>query len=397
MVRGQGHGWLEIAALIPLAVAWMAQHTTTLGWSAMLLALAVEMLRWATDAGGKPTGVVPLSRASEPAVHGGEGPDEADARKPEATAGTGDSRETPESDQSLPTGGIAPPAGASLEYVSVVLLRSRADVTPEVFNASLRRRGRRDARVVPGVAERSALPTAASAFRIALGETSLDVSPYGHPLESAQLDSAVAQSWDWPEAAASVAGHEAHMVLRSVSAWHEDPPAVVGLHRAAHAALAEFTPVTAVLWPAAGRLTRSPAGSDAESATDEPAHFPRMCISYRSCRVEQGDSAVFVSDTVGLCGFGLPDVQVLTRTEPDSEVSSLVYETAQRLFFAGCRLQDDQVWPGASGEEWSMARARALCPPEREVIQLTRRDVCSRSPVQSPDDPASLSGRSEPV
>ncbi len=353
----------------------------------------MELLRWATDASGKPSEAKLPDRRPDPAVRGSGRPEEASGQIAEVPPNAHDTPERSGPDQRTPTKEATAPAVAPLEYVSVVLLRSLADMTPEVFNASLRRRGRRDAVILPMAMTRDSLPAAESAFQIALGEARLEVAPCGHPLESAQLDSAVAQSWDWPEVAASVAEHEAHIVLRSVWASNEDRAEVVRLHQAAHAALAEFTPVAAVLWPSAGRLTRSPAVSDPGLSTSEPADLPRVCISYRSCRLEQGDSPVFVSDTVGLCGFGLPDVQVITHTEPDSEVSSLVYDLAQRFFFMGGRLPAGQVWQGTSGA-WAMARAKAICPPEREVIQLTRCGGSGQIDVESPSDSAPPAGPS---
>ena len=78
----------------------------------------------------------------------------------------------------------------------------------------------------------------------------------------------------------------------------------------------------------------------------------------------------YVSDSVGLHAFGLPDVQIATETEPDETVSVALYRLVERFFCKGCEEQDGSEIDLADGGRWRVTRCRAVFPPDREVIEL---------------------------
>lgn len=375
MIRRQRSGWIEIMALVPLAVAWIAQHTTVVGWVAMLLALALELLRWATTtvpvktrAGGT------ASRRSAPSCETLTEIATPDARTDGPVRPARDAVAVSEAAAAAAPPQPARPTEPPLECVSVAVLRTVAAAAPDVFHASLRRMGCRDAELMATSSRDRQVGAAPDAgpFWVLAGSIELEVSAKSTPVDAAQIEFAVAQSWDWPEAAGAVSSHEGHVVFRSYRPATVGRAEVVDLHHRAHAAVAEFAPVVAVLWPGAGRLISAAAMPRSSPGLADAAALARSCISFRACPLEEGESQGFVSDTVGLSGFGLPDLQVVSRNEPDEEVSSLVYELAQRFFAVGCDLREGQTLEGADGQQWSVHFTKSMCPPDRDVVQLVR-------------------------
>ena len=185
------------------------------------------------------------------------------------------------------------------------------------------------------------------------------------------LDYATRQTWDWPEAAESVGGHVAHVVVTTRAAANTSPALIVRLHHLAHAALSEFAPVLAVLWPEAGRLVPAASLADLCSRLDDPDALTSSCVNYRVFPLEGSDAGWFVADSVGLHAFGLPDVQVVTEGQPGEAVSAVVYELAGRFFSQGCSVKENDLLTVADGDQWQATRARARFGPDRDVLDVS--------------------------
>lgn len=386
---------LHGAALVLVAVAWSAGHVTLLGWASLLFACVVELLLRlprktdqaqpslieqasagdSADAAVAATGTAASLEASPAGID-----DLKAGVLSQLTAGTvPEAQPGPAIDGGVPAqaGPPAPP------FTTWVLLQRPWEAAGDVFFASLRRGGLRDAEL------RSKSPQEPLAVHV--GAIDLHVTSESRRAPQSQLDYAAAQSWDWPDAASAISAHTAHVLLTTRTTVDTPRLDVVRLHCRAQAALAEFAPVVAVVWPDAGRLLPVSALSEPARSGQEVPSATASCINFRlfpfteqaSAEQPVADQAVgepssggqpadrYVSDSVGLHAFGLPDVQVCTDGEPNEQVSAVLYQMADRIFAEGWAAGGDAILDLGELGRWQGARTPAFFAPEREVINLT--------------------------
>lgn len=396
-----GHGrrtWrLEILVLLLIAGAWWAGHLTFAGWATLITAVFLEsVILWSCrgmgrqELGSTPAlppsaispGAPPIPPDEAGSVQTGASPAEAPLLpiKPgsqasaatQAPGGEAPSSKEPSGPTETSTGEPAacvpkplPPDEPTRAVTTCALLAAPCEVTAEVFFASLRRGGLREAELLAG-------PVGDKTIRIRTGEIVIELSAEAQRLNQAEINYATTQSWDWPEAATVVAKHAAHVVLITRAAERIPRTEIVRLHRRAQAALAEFAPVVAVLWPGAGRLMPAPGHSgpvEGEAGDFSPTE---ICVNFRMFPPAEGQAGPFVSDSVGLHVFGLPDVQIPGDREPDDAVSMVLYRAAEQIFADGCDVKDgDWLDLGELGR-WRVSRVRSRFEPERGVIELSQ-------------------------
>ena len=371
---GRARWLLEALVLLPVAVAWQVQHTTALGWIALLVAFGIESLCWITGlfvAAPKSTRLSPPpGRPSKNAL----------PRRARASAARSASNATPTASPGAVRSSESSDA-PRIAFTTVALLGAVRGIAPEVFHASLRRVGQRDAELPdPAGSGQIGGTTGSTPGRVAVraGPMLLELTAIPSPLPSAEVQNAAAQTWDWPEAAQVAAPHVAQIVITSRSPVRMDRVEIVRLHHRAHAALAEFDPIVAVLWRGPGRLAPTNALAElagrAGAEAFGTAEAMACCVNFRCFPIGQTESgeARFVSDTVGLHVFSLPDLQVVSDGRPDESVSAAIYELAHRFFAGGCDVRDGQTWTCSRGDQWQAAYRTALSQPTRNVVQLER-------------------------
>ncbi len=454
-VREGSRSWpAEAVVLLLVVAAWIAQHTSALGWVALLGALGIEVLGWITfrprgerspllkppltDLGDPPIDAGPSSAALPaersaaeslpPECAGAEGQedegeeptesvtDPANLEGPTVEAEVGgdhgtepapaeedtDHAEPEDVDDAVPeevddaepeeVNDPRPTAGTSIEeliirpalpidFTTIVLLGSAWEAAGEVFLASLRRTGQRDAELLSVPPDDQGPGPARERIKIRTGPMTLQLAGAPRPVGQDQIDYAAAQSWDWLEASSSVAGHRANVSLTTHSPAETPGVDIVHLHRRAHAALGEFSQVMAVLWPEAGRLVPPAAslGSTAQSTSasagqreEGGAAIAGCCVNFRVLPLEEPEGGCFVADTLGLHAFGMPDIEIVTEGEPDESVSAVMYELAERFLAAGCSIEEGDEFSLDGKTNWRAERTQARFPPQRGVLQLTR-------------------------
>lgn len=400
--RGRGTWRLEMLVLLLVVGAAFAGHRTFTGWAALLVAAVLQAaaVRFGrTAAGQKPAGEAPVDKPSaappvapvpssaveQPApaptpAKPAETPSPespviaaaAESPKPASQAASPPAEVPPAkaepSAAQEPKPAEPPPAPPPVEiptraYATCVLLASACEVAAEVFFASLRRGGLREAELMP-------IPDGGKTVRVRAAGIVLELVSEARKVGQAEIAYAASQSWDWPDAAAVAAKHAAFVAVTTKSPEKAERGEIVRLHRRAQAALAEFAPVLAVLWPGAGRLM--PVASPAPPAEDDsPESAPTAsCVSFRMFPPAEGEAGPFVSDSVGLHAFGLPDVQICGDREPDDAVSAVLYQVVDRIFTEGCEIKGDAVFDLGEFGVWRAARARSKFEPDREVIEL---------------------------
>ena len=362
---------VEIGVLILLVAAWIAGHTTAIGWIALLGAFGIELLHFA----GAPRPHKKTSRRTPPSTGNVT---ELPVLPPQPAAGTN-------SISSIAKPGPNPPSSIRkpLSFTTISLLRGPWDAAGGVFLASLHRAGRRSAELSPN-------RRAGDRIELDVDNAKLELMSVPSPVEQARLGYAASQSWDWPQAAETVARHSAHVAITTRSDEETPLAEIVHLHYQAHAALAEFTPVLAVLWPDAGRLVPKSALLGLCQKVGDGSAQAACCVNYRVYSLEGEDAGCFVSDTVGLHAFGLPDVQIITDGEPDESISAVVYELADRFFTAGWEIKEgDSLSIGDAGR-WRATITHSRFAPHRDVIEL------SAITQDTPEDRDSSNGAPQP-
>lgn len=416
---------VHLAALSLVVVALAANHRTAAGWVALLAAFFIELLRWGLPralARSRRQATAPTITTSvhipppdvstdesrtdpRPAADGPAFEDGCDASS-EERAGTsavgpevvddpgsvpaiaeggvgtaaGADRDSPgngdaaDEDADPDAGEPPPPSPANLparleapsdscaQLRTIVLIRAPWRPVAAVFHASLRRAGQRDA-VLP------AEQPADEAIVEDVGRVSLRLAHVSDPVDAQTIEIAAAQSSDWPDAARWASDHVAHLTLDTVAGPDTSRADVVRIHQRAHAALTDFAPVIAALWPEAGRLV------PAERLAELAAESGRATSPLESCVIQRtlppdGSDRGWVFDTVGLHAFGLPDVQITADNRPDAAALAALQEVADGLFCSAIVASDGCVIRLTDGSAWRVALRDAQVPPDRQVVHL---------------------------
>lgn len=257
------------------------------------------------------------------------------------------------------------PSPRLLSISTFVLLKTKCDVTPGVFFASLRRGGQRDALLVEA-------PDAVGETWVQAGRILLKMRTVAGPCDPQALEDALVATADWQGSPFVTARHETHVVV--MSEYPEETPRdeVIRLLHRTHAALAEFAPVLAVLWPEAGRLARSgDLANLSVRAADMESPMAETCVQFRVFPLSEPNDGMFLSDCVGLHALGLPDLQFITVGEPGEAVVETLHGLAERFLTAGCDLADGSDFDMGDGAAWRVTHSQGAFPPDREVIQIT--------------------------
>jgi hypothetical protein len=208
---------------------------------------------------------------------------------------------------------------------------------------------------------------------IGVGDIRLGLRGVPRPMPRADFAYALSQSWDWPEAEQCAKAHKAHVIFTTQAGPSTPRAEVVALHKRAHAALGEFAQMLAVCWPAAGRLV-PPADAERTCSTQTWNSPAVPSINFRTFTLSDDPRGEFLSDTVGLHAFGLPDMEVATASEPDETVSAVLYKLADRFFSEGCAIQERTRLDLQSLGEWRATPAESSFKPHRRVLRLRRID-----------------------
>ena len=280
---------LEGLELVLLGGAMFMHHTSTAGWVALFAALAVEVARHSVA-----RRQVPSSNVSEPASIPANPVIEKFFVPPPIVAPFENKRVESEAPQPpampspapLPLTPLQPPKPTAPPLISIALLRTPWQPAPEVFLASLRRGGERGAKLTSS--------TPGQPIRISVEGLFIELKCVERPLPRPQLEEAAGQSWDWPDAAKTVAAHVGQVLFTS-QAGGDGRAAGLRLHCRAQLALAEFAPVLAVLWPAAGRLIPITSISHLASLPGDFDLAKATCINFRTFPLEGNEAGRFTA------------------------------------------------------------------------------------------------------
>jgi Domain of unknown function (DUF4261) len=215
--------------------------------------------------------------------------------------------------------------------------------------------------------------TSGEVIRVEFGPVAVDLRSSSTPLQAEQIDYALSQAFDWPEAASRIKTHAGHITITTHTTDDVTRHEIIRQHVQAQLALAEFAPITAVLWPDAGRLIQP---GNMAGLLLPGADLTTACISFRTFPQEHGRA---VCDTAGLCAFGLPDLQLTTDGEPGDREAALLYDLAGELLAHGCNLEEGETLPARFKSEYVVHVGRSIHPPSRQVLELRPPEPASES------------------
>jgi len=197
-----------------------------------------------------------------------------------------------------------------------------------------------------------------------------------NPPDPARLQSALEQSWGWPQAAEVLPRCRAAVLLTDLMA--------TGLHHLERlilfenvlVSMLEAFPCLVIHWQPTQQMVNP---DEFLAAVGEAGGlvFTPGPLNVRLFRIE-GDRAAadatggdVLMDTLGLAALGLPDLQChFTGLDPQA-VSRVLYNTGIYLFKRGDVIEDRHTIPGIrAGDKWRCRRENSLARPDRTVIDL---------------------------
>lgn len=252
----------------------------------------------------------------------------------------------------------AQPKAVEHGFTTYVLLDRPYTLSGEVFLASLRRSGQRDAAL--------AVPSeAGGTIRIQAGPIRLELCSFDEPWQPAD------ESFMQADTDAPLRTHAAYASIVSVFEISGSRDDVIRLHHRAHAALAEFAPALAAAWPATGLVVPAPELESLRSrAGDTSAAMAKTCTRLRSFELDGPAAGMVLWDTLGLSALGLPDIQLVVEKGSDDAIQLVIRDLVDRFLESGCDLENGSEIMLGGDQTWRVTHTRAAFSPDREVIQI---------------------------
>lgn len=182
---------------------------------------------------------------------------------------------------------------------------------------------------------------------------------------------ALRETWDWPGAEDAVARSRAVLYVADEAGLQNDER--LALFQSLVRVLVTKLPVLAIHWMASQRIV-DPAKY---VVPDSENPLPRGPVHVRVRPTER--ETIF--DTLGLCAFGMPDLQVRPTDIDPTVVAGWLYECARHVFARGAFMAERDTIDGVDGT-WSCHPRRAIVPPDRDVIELRRLSLPSVERMQ---------------
>lgn len=259
--------------------------------------------------------------------------------------------------------------GARAPYLVQALLERPAQPSKERLQAALTRRV---GKLVP-------LDPRSELLAFALLDHRVDVQgnpiPVQHVVTLAprlaapkQLETSLAQTWDWPEARSALAASTATLVLSDLMAGALDRKLRMELFHGLVRSVLEELPVKALHWLPAQRLVNPKAYLEALDA-DRP--LAASLVNVRLFKVDGPIPGEMVMDTLGLASFSLPDLQIHFAGLDPVKVAARLHSFAQRLFDHGDDFADGSDVAGITPKDrWTVKHTPSVAEPTRKTLTL---------------------------
>lgn len=235
-------------------------------------------------------------------------------------------------------------------------------------------------RYCPGVAPLGEMDSSSLAFvhpshPVILADTTLPaqtlIAEADEPVRATELQSALAQAWDFPGAREAVADVKATVLVTDLMTSTLDHRERLDLFQRALRGLLECVDCDAIRWRPSDRIV-SPAAWCAKFDEGDPAFlFSSGAVNVRLFNIAEAGEGEMLMDTLGLGALGLPDLQCHFAGLPPGEMARVLYNTAWYLFNEGDVIEDGHTIEGIeAGSHWRCQHEDSLVAPNRVVLDL---------------------------
>ncbi len=247
---------------------------------------------------------------------------------------------------------------------TIALLARKYHVTLSVLLASMKRAGIRQARLVePADGHVPAY--------IVIDSLKVGLDVFEEPVDRHRVESALAQSGIDGADADAVREHAAYIAIDVAYDQQTARPDAVVIALRAQAALMEFAPVIAVVWPeAANLILASDAADHIDASIEDTGAVTKACVSERRFELDGQNAGLIVFDSLGLGAFGLPDAQVVIAESHECQGVDALRELTRHFLLQGCDLPDGGRHRLGDGSSWRVSYTRSAFDPDREVVQV---------------------------
>lgn len=186
---------------------------------------------------------------------------------------------------------------------------------------------------------------------------------------AADLEGALNQTFDWPEAKSAVDGCTSTIWLSDFLSngfhWHLR----LGAFHIALNTLLELAPCEAIFWEPCQRVVDPQAYhlSQTPGETFDPLF---AAYNVRLFHISSSNKQEALMDTLGLSYFELPDLQCHFHSLDLNNVAGKLYSLARYLFDQGPIFEDGNKISFSENEHWTCQHEEALIRPERIVLDL---------------------------
>jgi hypothetical protein len=193
----------------------------------------------------------------------------------------------------------------------------------------------------------------------------LMVAATERPSGTDYLESALQQSWHWPEAATVVAGCEHEVSITDFLTRTLDYSKRVELFQKALECLIKLLAPQAICFTTSDKIVEPAAYLNRGKAELEGL------LNVRLFNIADSGTPEMLMDTLGLHALGLPDFQIRFSDLEPGEVAGALTGYAYYLFENGPVIEDGNTIQGLTpADKWTCYHAESLVGPERLVIQL---------------------------
>ena len=195
------------------------------------------------------------------------------------------------------------------------------------------------------------------------------VQPMNQAPRGPVIESALQQSWNWPEARDVVSTCNASVIVTDVLA--AGLPHRQRFHLISNAILAvlDLAPAAAIHWRMSQQIV-DPNVLQETAAHGDLHAFAAAGVNVRFFNIADAEGEMLM-DTVGLSPFFLPDFQCHFRDIDPDEIGRYLLNLAAYTYENGDVITDGQTVDGLQpGTEWRLQHEDAMVEPEREVIDI---------------------------
>ncbi len=187
-------------------------------------------------------------------------------------------------------------------------------------------------------------------------------------LDRKELEAALEQTWDWPEAA-SIIDNCQHAILVNDMMGHalSSRDRLENLQKVV-AAVLRLVPVKAVHWPTSGRIVNPQIMIEAF----DQGQYDRIANGAVNVRLYNvgGTQNELLMDTIGMEYLSHPDFQCYFKDLPTGDVAGILYGCAEYLFDKDVEIENGDTIEGCDGLAWHCSWEQSLAEPRRNVIDL---------------------------